>query len=229
MSQIFEIKSRLHFTTAGEQGGQLAASLQAESTPDLQKAYLGEVQSPHWANPVFGGNARRWMCHLGAELIRRGITAIQVRDFLEPERSRSAREAANHLSFATVKTDTITPEQLAASYARLFPAENLPLNADTYRIFGNWLERFRADPIDALATQNWCGNVTHLATLVRLAAPRNRPSSPSRSRPSKSPSSPCSSRPTAISARTTRMRVPPQRDSPPRSWSASVAHFSTSN
>ena len=81
MSQFFEIKSRQHFTTAGEQTGQLAASLHSESTPDLQQAYLGEVQSPHWANPVFGANARRWMRHLGSELIRRGITAIQVRDF----------------------------------------------------------------------------------------------------------------------------------------------------
>jgi hypothetical protein len=81
MSQIFELKSRQHFTTAGEQGGALASSLQSESTPDLMKAYRGEVQSPHWANPVFGANARRWMHHLGRELIRRGITAIQVRDF----------------------------------------------------------------------------------------------------------------------------------------------------
>lgn len=81
MSEFFELKSRQLFTTAGEQSGQLAASLQGESMPDLQKAYLAEVQSSHWANPVFGGNARIWMRHIGRELIRRGITAIQVCDF----------------------------------------------------------------------------------------------------------------------------------------------------
>lgn len=78
------LKAEQHFTTAGEQSGALAAALKAESTADLQTAYLYHVQSPHWANPVFGGNFKRWMNFLARELHARGIEAIRADDFFGP-------------------------------------------------------------------------------------------------------------------------------------------------
>jgi hypothetical protein len=36
---------------------------------------------------------------------------------------------------------TTTPELLAAAYAKLYPAENRPLTADTFITFGHWLIR----------------------------------------------------------------------------------------
>ena len=75
-----ELRARQQFTTAGEQSGALSRALAAELTEDLAQAYLDCVHSPDWANPVFGGTARRWQAAIGAELIRRGITSITVTD-----------------------------------------------------------------------------------------------------------------------------------------------------
>lgn len=55
---------------------------------------------------------------------------------------------------------TVSPEALARSYAALYPTEALPLTADTFSIFANWLTRYQATPDKALATVNWAGKVT---------------------------------------------------------------------
>ncbi len=78
------LRSEQQFTLSGEQSGALATALKAETTLDLQAAYLQCVQSPHWANPVFGGTFKRWMNFLACELHARGIEAIRADDFFGP-------------------------------------------------------------------------------------------------------------------------------------------------
>jgi hypothetical protein len=70
---------------------------------------------------------------------------------------------------------TTTPQLLAQSYAALYPAEKLPLNEDTYRIFGNWLDRYKSCPACAVATTNWGGKVTKaLFHALGIKQPRSK-------------------------------------------------------
>ena len=77
-----EIRRRQQFTTAGEKSGALKEALGKETLEDLQQVYLDCVQSFAGFDRVFGGNARRWENAIGAELLRRGVTEIIVRDCL---------------------------------------------------------------------------------------------------------------------------------------------------
>lgn len=76
------LRAERHFTTAGEQSGELSRALGEESDDSLRQEYVASVCSPHWANPVFGANFRRWMAAVGAELKRRGIHQIERSDCL---------------------------------------------------------------------------------------------------------------------------------------------------
>ena len=70
---------------------------------------------------------------------------------------------------------TTTPQLLAQSYATLHPTENLPLTEDTYRIFGNWLDRYKSCPACTIATANWGGKVTKaLFHALGMKQPRNK-------------------------------------------------------
>jgi hypothetical protein len=70
---------------------------------------------------------------------------------------------------------TTTPELLAAAYAKLYPAENRPLTADTFITFGHWLIRYESDPCRAIACANWSGKVTRaLFHDLQIKLPRTK-------------------------------------------------------
>lgn len=70
---------------------------------------------------------------------------------------------------------TVSPKSLARAYTALNPTEKLPLDADTYRIFNNWLERYQSEPSKALATVNWGGKVTSaLFVALGIKQPRTK-------------------------------------------------------
>lgn len=73
------------------------------------------------------------------------------------------------------KVRAVPPDQLAASYAALFPEEELPLTPDTFQTFGNWLARYQDTPERALATTNWAGKVTRaLFAALKIKQPRTK-------------------------------------------------------
>lgn len=76
----FELRSRQHFTISGEKTGELARSLAAESTEDLQTAYLAGRCSSDFSNPIFGGTARRYESFIARALRDRGVESFFWRD-----------------------------------------------------------------------------------------------------------------------------------------------------
>ena len=77
-AKIDWLKSEQQNTTSGERNGDLDAALAAESAADLAGAFYALRCSPHFANPLFGGNHSHWENKVRGELTRRGIGGVKM-------------------------------------------------------------------------------------------------------------------------------------------------------